>query len=280
MNRVAVFVDAGYVFAQGSALLAGRKLPRAEIVLKHERAITAFADFACAVSGAPLLRVYWYDGTSTGPTAQHTTLAHLPNTKLRLGFVNSVGQQKGVDSLIVTDIITLARHRAVSDAVLVSGDEDLRVGVQHAQEFGVRVHLLGIQPSRGSQSLFLLQEADTTHEWGRETINRFLQCKPQELSIEAPLVNVPEAQAPSATAETRNLLDTVAEGVSSAVKASELLSLVETFKKRHRLPRDIDRQLLAGGRLSLGRDLSPPERQRVRAHFIEACRTRIRDDVG
>jgi len=91
--------------------------------------------------------------------------------------VNSVGEQKGVDSLIVTDMIALARNRAISDAVLVSGDEDLRVGVQQAQEFGVRVHLVGIKPSRGSQSLFLLQEADTTHEWAADDISKFLQCQ-------------------------------------------------------------------------------------------------------
>ena len=29
----------------------------------------------------PLLRVYWYDGTSTGPMAQHLTLAHLQDVK-------------------------------------------------------------------------------------------------------------------------------------------------------------------------------------------------------
>ena len=68
--------------------------------------------------------------------------------------MNSVGEQKGVDSLIVTDMINLARNRAISDAVFVSGDEDLRVGVQQAQEFGVRVHLVGIKPSRGSQRCF------------------------------------------------------------------------------------------------------------------------------
>jgi hypothetical protein len=33
MNRVADFVDAGYVFAQGSVLLAGRELPRGETSL-------------------------------------------------------------------------------------------------------------------------------------------------------------------------------------------------------------------------------------------------------
>ncbi len=128
--------------------------------MAHEDAINAFAEFARKLSGVPLLRVYWYDGTSTGPTAQHLTLAHLEDVKVRLGFVNSAGEQKGVDSLIVTDMITLARNRAISDAVLVSGDEDLRVGVQQAQEFGARVHLIGIKPSRGSQSLFLMQEAE------------------------------------------------------------------------------------------------------------------------
>lgn len=125
-----------------------------------------------------------YDGTSTGPTAQHLTLGHLDNVK-GLGFVNSVGEQKGVDSLIVTDMIALARNRSITNAVLVSGDEDLRVGVQQAQEFGVRVHLVGIKSSRGSQSLFLLQEADTTHEWAEADVSAFLSCKPKPVAAPA-----------------------------------------------------------------------------------------------
>jgi hypothetical protein len=130
MDRVAVFVDAGYVFAQGSMPLAGRKLPRADAGLRHDDAIKAFGDFAVKVSGTPLLRVYWYDGTSTGPTAQHLTLAHLQDVKVRLGFVNSVCEQKGVDSPIVTDMIALARNRAISDAVLARAEieRDLNPG--------------------------------------------------------------------------------------------------------------------------------------------------------
>ena len=108
--------------------------------------------------------------------------------KVRLGFVNTAGQQKGVDSLIVTDMITLARNRVMCDAVLLSGDEDIRVGVQQAQEFGVRVHLLlGIAPCRGSRSrTFLLQEADTTHEWGKKDISAFLSHNQMPLQT-APL---------------------------------------------------------------------------------------------
>jgi hypothetical protein len=68
MDQVAVFVDAGYLFAQGSALLAGRKLNRGEISLGHDAAIRSLTEFAERVSGLRLLRIYWYDGTSTGPT--------------------------------------------------------------------------------------------------------------------------------------------------------------------------------------------------------------------
>jgi hypothetical protein len=83
MDRVAVFVDAGYLFAQGSALLAGRKLNRSEISLNPDAAIKSFTGFAERISGLSLLRIYWYDGTSTGPTAQHLILAHLPNCEFR-----------------------------------------------------------------------------------------------------------------------------------------------------------------------------------------------------
>ena len=52
MDRVAVFVDAGYLFAQGSVLLAGRKLPRGEIAIQHEAAVRSLGDFAEKVSRA------------------------------------------------------------------------------------------------------------------------------------------------------------------------------------------------------------------------------------
>jgi uncharacterized LabA/DUF88 family protein len=256
MDRVAVFVDAGYVFAQGSLLLAGRKLPRAEATLAHEEAVKAFGGFGMKVSGVPLLRVYWYDGTSTGPTAQHLTLAHLQDVKVRLGFVNSVGEQKGVDSLIVTDMITLARNRAISDAVLVSGDEDLRVGVQQAQEFGVRVHLIGIKPSRGSQSLFLLQEADTTHEWSTDEVSAFLKCQPNP-TLEATAPIVPVGIGP---AEVQGPLKTVASQVAARLEQTEIKALLEAVERAGQIPRDIDKQLLGGGRAAIERDLNSAEK--------------------
>ena len=132
----------------------------------------------------PLLRVYWYDGTDSGPTTQQRILAECADAKLRLGFVRKDEQnriqQKGVDSLLVTDMITLARNRAVAACVLVSGDADLQVEVQQAQEYGVRVHLLRIRPQRGGNlSPALLSEADQVHHWGADTVREFLACIPQ-----------------------------------------------------------------------------------------------------
>ena len=89
---------------------------------------------------------------------RHAELAESDGIKLRLGYLNMAGEQKGINTLIVTDMIELARNGSMCDAVLVSGDEDVRVGVVVAQSFGVRVHLLGIAPSRSSQSKQLRME--------------------------------------------------------------------------------------------------------------------------
>jgi uncharacterized LabA/DUF88 family protein len=278
MDRVAVFVDAGYLFAQGSALLAGRKLPRSAVTLDHEAARQALASFAERVSGRPLLRIYWYDGTSTGPTSQHLALAHLSDLKVRLGFVNSVGEQKGVDSLIVTDMIALARNRAISDAVLVSGDEDLRVGVQQAQEFGVRVHLVGIKPSRGSQSLFLLQESDTTCEWAEPDISTFFSLKPEPQLPLASAVPGPRraagVPAPVQLSDAERLL-AVVEEISAAIDVAEVGALIEAFDVTRQVPMTVDRRLLAQSRAVLGRDLTGPEKRHAREALMRFCRARV-----
>ncbi|MDQ2924614.1 MAG: NYN domain-containing protein, partial [Acidobacteriota bacterium] len=175
MERVAVFVDAGYIFAQGGTNLAGSKVSRVSLILNIPEVLGQLKSLAASANGrASLLRIYWYDGAKLGPTSEQIALAESENVKVRLGTINSAGQQKGVDSLLVTDLIDLARNQAISDALIVTGDGDLRIAVQIAQSFGVRVHLVGLQPCRGSQSRQLMQEADTTHEISKNEIGRFL----------------------------------------------------------------------------------------------------------
>ncbi len=276
MDRVAVFVDAGYLFAQGSKTLSGHKLPRGYLVLDIGSATQALREFAEGVSGLPLLRIYWYDGTSTGPTSQHLALAFTAGVKLKLGFVNAQGEQKGVDSLIVTDMIELARNRAMTDAVLLSGDEDLRVGVQQAQELGVKVHLLGIAPSHGSQSQFLLQEADTTYEWNAEALGRFLTCSTQAspaspggMSSSLPV----SVSAAAAGIFPDALLELVKQHVT-ALDQVRLQAALQSYDREKRLPPDIDRPLLGGAKNALGRNLTSTERTALRSTFAEVARTR------
>lgn len=122
MTQIAIFVDAGYLCAQGASLLSGMKRTRSSITLSVPEVLTQLAESAKAVApGSRLLRTYWYDGLLriATPTSEQDAIAKAPNTKLRLGMVNSHGKQRGVDSLIVTDIIELARNGAISDALVI-----------------------------------------------------------------------------------------------------------------------------------------------------------------
>jgi len=173
LDRTAVFVDAGYVFASGARLLTQEKLTRSQLHLDHERVLALLGKLAAELTGLPLLRIYWYDGASAGPNAAHQALAYRPNVKLRLGQVDERGQQ-GVDSLLTADLVGLARNRALAEALLWTGDDDIRAGVEQAQELGVRVHLLGIEPARENQAAALVQAADTVRELSVSEVKTFL----------------------------------------------------------------------------------------------------------
>jgi hypothetical protein len=231
-----------------------------------------------------LLRIYWYDGTSRGPTQDHRALADFDDVKLRLGFINSFGQQKGVDSLIVTDLVELARNGAIGDALLLGGDEDLRIGVQIAQTFGVRVHLIGIEPSRGSQSNQLRQEVDTKHEITKKEVPGFLQLLPTVLA-ETPIV-IPTAGSPgmpeivvirSSVSAEDPFSSTVIQGIEGVLhklSMEEIKFFSAEVRSASSVPSVIDRKVLASCRTALGRDLTIDERSRMRKLFIELLKQR------
>ena len=219
-------------------------------------------------NGAQLLRIYWYDGLlGARPSIEQGELARTDNVKVRLGTVTA-GQQKGVDSLIVTDLIELARNHAITDAILLSGDEDLRIGVQIAQSFGVRVHLVGIEPSRGNQSNFLRQEADTTGEWSKGEIKEFLLDKDGE--GDAPMLPFVESVATVTADNEDDALDGVVKEIVDSMDDGEIQNVTESIAQSPReIPYDYDRRLLGYGRRTLGRDLDQSERLRLRNKFRE-----------
>ena len=76
MGRVAVFVDAGYFFAQGSKELFGRNSFRGQLRLESSAVISKLKEFAEGTTGLNLLRIYWYDGTTGEPTQQQVELVN------------------------------------------------------------------------------------------------------------------------------------------------------------------------------------------------------------
>ncbi|HEY1931031.1 MAG TPA: NYN domain-containing protein [Acetobacteraceae bacterium] len=283
MNRSAVFVDAGYLFAAGSALLAGSKQSRHLISLDENAVASALRKFAESRTGCDLLRVYWYDGvTAKGLTVDHQRIASCDDIKLRLGFINSAGQQKGVDSLIVTDLVELARNGAMCDAILVAGDEDTRIGVQIAQSYGVRVHLLGVEPARSNQSKQLIQEADTTSEWGRNVVTSFLSLLPGlGTSVKAeppasPIQVTPQSVVlPAPGVDLACLTITqCAVDFAAALESSDIFVIGEHWTDYQQIPKQVDGRLLASTRDRLRRNLTATERIEMRSAFVDAVRQR------
>jgi NYN domain len=151
MANFAVFVDAGYLLAWGADVRVGARAPRTAVQFDHGPLIKALTDRCGPLCSRELLRVYWYDGAPGHvPTDDHIAIGQEDSVKVRLGRLTG-GAQKGVDTLIVLDLTTLARERAISAAFVLSGDEDLREAVLVAQQLGVRVFLLCLAPTQGGQ---------------------------------------------------------------------------------------------------------------------------------
>ncbi|MFS4094384.1 NYN domain-containing protein [Streptomyces sp. AF1A] len=232
----AIFVDAGYLYAAAGRLVAGTEDRRA-FDLDAEGLIDALIDKARTVfADSRLLRVYWYDGARRRiHTAEQQTIAELPDVKVRLGNLNANNQQKGVDSLIRTDLESLARHRAISDAALLGGDEDLVSAVEAAQGYGARVHLWGIEAPEGrNQAEPLLWEVDS-----QRTL---------DLEFFKPYVSRRTAATFEATTGTRPTRENV-RFVGAQIAAKWLVSrgreaLAELLPGHPYLPGSVDQDLL------------------------------------
>src|SRR5437764_9505746 len=111
-------------------------------------------------TGTPLLRCYWYEATVEGRrTPEHDALADLPGVKLRLGRMRP-GRREGVESEIHRDLTTLARNTAITDALVVSAEEDLAQVISDVQDLGLRVILVHIAAPGWAVCPPLRQECD------------------------------------------------------------------------------------------------------------------------
>ncbi|MEU4832359.1 NYN domain-containing protein [Streptosporangium sp. NPDC023615] len=166
MDRCALFVDAGYLLADGAMAVHGTR-HRESVAWDYPGLLQLLNKLSRERTGLPLLRCYWYEATVEGRrTPEHDTLADIPGLKLRLSRIRP-GRREGVDAQVHRDLMTLARNGAVCDAVVVSGDEDLAQVVCDAQDLGVRVTVVHISADGNwAVSRTLRQECDDLIEIG------------------------------------------------------------------------------------------------------------------
>jgi uncharacterized LabA/DUF88 family protein len=275
MDRFAIFVDAGYFFAAGAYAVASANIPRRNIsLIAAEATIKNLCEFGAKQSSTPtLLRVYWYDAMmGPRPSMEQSALAHLAGVKLRLGSLNNAGEQKGVDSLIVTDLIELARNRAISDAILISGDEDLRIAVQLAQTFGVRVHILAVGDAAKNVSPSLKMEADSLEMLDIAWLKAHLSIA----GSSPPSTTNAMGQPPQAA--TSNSLEeaarTVCNELLDAAGTEALANLAAHFKTSTSVPPEFDRKLIAKTAKEINRKLTSDEMRKIRGVFVTNLRGR------
>ncbi|MFC7309170.1 NYN domain-containing protein [Streptomyces monticola] len=182
MDRCVVLVDAGYLLGAAASLLAGEP-SRSRITVDHTALIQALRERAESDTERPLLRIYWFDGAPDRvPQPEHRRLRVMPRVTVRLGaLTRSDGRwaQKGVDAAMHAELTELARNRACSDVVLVTGDGDLLPGLMSAKEHGVAVHLWAVQAADGdyNQSEDLVAEADERRVLDRAWITQAVRAK-------------------------------------------------------------------------------------------------------
>ncbi|MCE4942866.1 MULTISPECIES: NYN domain-containing protein [Streptomyces] len=246
----AVFADAGYVYAATGRLVAGTE-DRRTFELDSEGLIEAFIDKARTIfPDSRLLRVYWYDGARRRiHTQEQQRIAELPDVKVRLGNLNAHNQQKGVDSLIRTDLESLARHRAITDAVLIGGDEDLVSAVEAAQGYGARVHLWGIEaPGGRNQAEPLLWEVDSARTFDLDF------CKPYVTRRAAG--EFPEASAGEGPVPTREEVRFVGARIAGQWLSERGPAWVADLLPGHPyLPGAVDQELLTAAEALLKHSL-------------------------
>src|ERR1700704_3442501 len=197
LAKYAVMIYVAYIYAAAGELLFGTSarrdfrvdaVPLIQVITKH----------ADELIRGELLRVYWYDAARDRvPTIDQRVIAQMPWVKLRLGNLNARGQQKGVDAQIRADMEALARHRAITDSVLIAGDEDMVPAVEAAQAYGVRVHLWGVEPPFGTnQAERLVWESDTVEVLDRAFLEPyFTRIPPPEPVPSAPAASLPAPAA-------------------------------------------------------------------------------------
>ena len=261
LGRYAIFVDAGFLWASvGESLFDTSE--RSRLACDYEKMLPALIDHIDEDADRELLRVYWYDGAvNKVPTQDQKRIGLLADTKLRLGRIVA-GHQKGVDSLIVLDLLRLAASGRVDQIYLLSGDDDLSEGVREAQALGVRVILVGVESRMARHSEAMVLEAD-----GVELLPRDFWA--EHFMLVGPDCAGSDGGTDAASHEAIVTYERVGHAFAARwIEDSPADEVVRVLRSRPRVPADLDAKLLWD--TSAGKDLSEGERVALRDGFWRA----------
>jgi NYN domain-containing protein len=278
LPRYVILVDVGYLYAAAGDLLFGVSSRRSYRV-DAEGLIKALGEHAAACMRGELLRIYWFDAARDRvPTIDQRVVAPLPFVKLRLGNLNKHNQQKGVDAQIREDLETLARHGAVTDAILLAGDEDMLPAVEAAQTYGVRIHLWGVEPPYGTnQAERLIWEADTVDVINADFVKPYFildtsREAPPETPVTPPIPSPtavfgtrPKPAPPPVRAQpsvaklgpSRDRVEEIGEHIAHKWILTRGRDNIRDLLPGPILPTVIDKELLIEGEKELGHSLRP-----------------------
>ncbi len=280
MTNYAIYVDVGYLYAEGSRLLSGMRQPRHAIHVDYDGFLRFLEEFvADRQPQRELLRVYWYDGARGAPTPAQLAIGYRDQIKLRLGLVDTSGQQRGVDALFVRDLVMDAHHRNISDAWLVTGDDDLRGGLLVAQELGVRIHLLGLgDGDNHNQARALLLDADSAHLWEREQVAQWMEVRASIGDADPDDDAEPAYSKLPADSDLAESALIMALDFSTSFDIEELEEIIESWSvARQGIPPRYDKPLIWRFVQQWPGEVGPTEKRAVRSALIEACRKRLAD---
>jgi hypothetical protein len=287
VGRIAVLVDAGYLLVASAELATGKLLKRHLIGLQADEVVLALIETASMAEPADeLLRIYWYDATVSPDTLtdEQLEIARKRSCKLRLGTLNRYGNQKGVDTLMVLDMLALARNKAVTSLLVVSGDDDLRPAIEQAQELGVRVHLLGVRAPNGAhnQAERLQRECDSFREWVAAEVSQFIAEVEAGDQGKAPPANrrpeaVPaiygaheqERLPPERVKAADPLADAIEHALLDATEQELHYVMDNTDGEFIAIPQGIDRRLLGRFGGNLERTVTEDEKKVMRRALYE-----------
>ena len=191
-DKLVGFIDSGFLKAEGARALA----VTANDLNITPSEVVAWLHSCASRLRAVLLRSYWYDASHKNNTAQYAEQRKLfglieetAGMQLRLGslverphaweasvrrvakeynidpseFIRRLNMkksyaQKGVDTLLVMDLVRHAQQKTYDYAVLVAGDQDLSEAIRTAQDFGSAVLIAAPKGTHISQELLHLSD--------------------------------------------------------------------------------------------------------------------------